>query len=90
MAKPALIDLNTDELCHYPFILHFDRRGGFCNNLDNVSPMISDLSELLYVTNKIRDGNVKVFSMVTRFNESYSLLFIYWIMKLFHVIVNMA
>ena len=44
IAKPILIDLNPDELRYYPFLISLSEYDG-CNNLDNLSGMIFNLSD---------------------------------------------
>ena len=55
MVRPILIDLNPIELKYYPFMISLDKCKGSCNVL---SPKI-------WVLEKTKDVNVKVFNMIT-------------------------
>ena len=61
--RPALIDLNADELSYYLSVVSLDRCDKIYNTLD-------DLCDKIYVPNKTDDVNVKAFNMITRINES--------------------
>ena len=67
IARPVLIDLNLDELCFYPFMVRVDRCGGSFNTHD-------DLSGRIFVPNKTKDVNVKVFNTIAGINESKSVV----------------
>ena len=55
LARPTLIDLNSDELSrglfHYSFMISLGRVGGSCNTLD-------DLSNRICLPNKTEDMNL--------------------------------
>ena len=63
---PTLINLHPNEynqeLHHYPFAVKLDRSVGSCYTLN-------DLSNKIFVPNKIEDLNLSVFNMVTGKNE---------------------
>ena len=67
MIQPALIKLHPNEyfqgLCYYPFVVNLDRCIGSCNTLD-------DLSNRVWVPNKIEHLNLNVFNMIIGINES--------------------
>ena len=54
IARPNLIDFNSNELYCYPFMVSLGRCYGSCNTLD-------DLSSRTYVPNKIEDVNLFFF-----------------------------
>ena len=35
LARPTFIDLNSDQLLYYPFVVILDRYDGICNTLDD-------------------------------------------------------
>ena len=53
-----LIDLNTDELQNCPFSVNLDRCNKSWNTLDDLSDRY-----------KTEEVNLKVFTMITRFND---------------------
>ena len=60
MVRPTLVDLNSVELKHYPFIISLNKCTGSCNVL---SPKIR-------VPKKAKNINVKGFNMITNKNEA--------------------
>ena len=60
MVRPTLVDLNSVELKHYPFIISLNKCTGSCNVL---SPKIC-------VPKKAKNINVKGFNMITNKNEA--------------------
>ena len=61
-SRPALIDLNPDELNYYPLMASLDRCDGGCNTEGPFSKT--------YVPNKIEDVNLEGFSIMKGINES--------------------
>ena len=57
MIRPSLIDLIPVELKYYPFMITLDKCIWSCNS-------INDLSLKIYVPNKAKNVNVKVFNMI--------------------------
>ena len=57
------LNLNTDELRYYPFVVSLDRRDRNYKTLYDLSPMILDL---LCVPNKTENINLKVLNMVSK------------------------
>ena len=57
------LNLNTDELRYYPFVVSLDRRDRNYKTLYDLSPMIFDL---LCVPNKTENINLKVLNMVSK------------------------
>ena len=62
-----LNDLNPVKVNYYPLMISLDKCDGSCNVAD-------DLSTKMCVSNEIKDINVKVFNMITRINETKSLI----------------
>ena len=63
MVRPTLIDLNSDELYYYPFIVSMDKYDGSCNTAEDPFCRIC-------APNKIENVNLKAFNMITGKNES--------------------
>ena len=61
MNHTCSIDLKPVELNYYPFMISFDKCSGSCNSVD-------DLSTKIWVLNKIKNANVKVFKIITSRN----------------------
>lgn len=66
MVRPKLIDFNPDEFHYYPCIIRMNWCNGSCNSAD-------DPVRKIYVPNKMGEGNLKVFHMIKRENESKTL-----------------
>ena len=66
LARATLIDLNSNDLHHYPFKVSLDKCHGSCNALE-------DLSSKICVPNKTNDGTLNVFNMIEEINESRAL-----------------
>ena len=60
MIRPTFIDMNTNELKYYPFIINLNKCTGSCNVL---SPKIC-------VPKETKDINVKAFNMITNKDEA--------------------
>ena len=71
MTQPTLINLHPSdysrEFRYYPFLVRLYRCVGICNTLN-------DLSNKVCVPDKIEDLNLSVFNMITRINESKTLV----------------
>ena len=71
ITRPTLIDLNSDEynqgLRYYSFIINLNRCNGSCNALDKPSSRMC-------IANKTKDINLNVFNMITKINESKTLM----------------
>ena len=71
MNRPILTDLNPDEynqgLCCYLFMVNLDRSNTSCN-------ILGDKSCRLCVSNQTKDANLSVFNIITRINESRTLI----------------
>ena len=67
MTRRTLIDLNSIELNYYPFLISLDKCNGSYNADD-------DLSAKIYVVCNAKNINLKVFHMITRINESKTLV----------------
>ena len=63
LARPTLIDLNSNELYYYPFMVNLDKFNGSYNTLHN-------LLSIIYAQNKIEDVNLNIFNMITTINET--------------------
>ena len=64
--RPTLIDLNSNELHYYPFMVSLESCNESCNTID-------DLSSRINVPNKTEGLNLNVFNMIKRINESETL-----------------
>ena len=60
MVRPALIDMNPNELKYYPFMISLNKCAGSCNVL---SPKI-------FVPKETKDINVKAFNMIRNKDEA--------------------
>ena len=58
--RPTLIEMNPNELKHYPFMINLNKCAGSCNVL---SPKI-------YVPKEIKEIYVKVFTTITNKGEA--------------------
>lgn len=67
MIKPVLIDLNSIDHKHYPFI-DLDKCNGSCSSVD-------DLSTKRSVPDTSQDMNVKAFNMITYKNRAKTLVY---------------
>ena len=65
MVRPTLIDLNPDELRYYPFIIILESCDGSCNTVEDPFR--------IYVPNKKKDVNLKVFNKIKGINDSKTL-----------------
>ena len=61
--RPEIINLNTNELLFYPYSIKINKCNGSCNTIDN--PYVN-----LCVPHKIKNTNVKVFSLISRINKT--------------------
>ena len=64
MTRPILLYLNLVELNYYLFMVSLHKCSGSCYVVD-------DLSTKICVPSKIKDVNVKLFSMITRMKQKY-------------------
>ena len=71
MTQPILNNLHCNEysqkLSYYLIVVNLDKRAGSCNTFDH-------LSNRLCVSSEIEDLNLHVFSMITKINESRTLI----------------
>ena len=65
MVRPTLIDMNSDELKYYLFMVSLNECTGSCNVL---SPKIC-------VPKEIKDINVKAFNMITNKDEAKAMTY---------------
>ena len=63
MARPKIIDTNTNEPVFYPLSIKVNKCSGDCN-------IINDPMAKLCLPDVIKDLNVKVFNMIARINET--------------------
>ena len=63
MARPKIIQTNTNEPVFYPLSIKVNKCGGDCNTINN--PMAK-----LCVPDIVKDMNIKVFNMLSRINET--------------------
>ena len=63
MARPKKIDVNKNEIVFYPLSIKVNKCSGNCNN-------INDPIAKLCVPSIVRNMNIKVFSMLSRINET--------------------
>ena len=63
MVTPTLIELNLDELHHYPFIISMKSYNGSCNTID-------DPFGRIWVPNKMEGISLTVFKMIRGINQS--------------------
>ena len=68
MTRPTLIDLNHVKFNYFPFMISLDKCNGSCNN------SVDELSAKVYVPSKTKGVNVNVFNMITRMNETKTLV----------------
>ena len=61
--RPEIINLNTDELLFYPYIIKLNKCKGSCNT-------INDLYAKICVPDNIENTNVKLFNLMSRINET--------------------
>ena len=63
----SLFDINSNEILFSSFTVSVNKCGGTCNTIDNPYARI-------YVSNKVKRINLKVFSLMLRVNERRSLV----------------
>ena len=61
--RPEIINFNCDEPVFYPFSIKTSKCSGSCNN-------INDPYTKMYVSDVIKNLNVKVFNLMSRTNET--------------------
>ena len=61
--RPEIVNVNSNESLFYPFSIKTSKCSGSCSN-------INDPYAKLYVPDAIKDLNVKVFSLMSRTNET--------------------
>ena len=76
IARPALFDLNPEELYCFQLVASLYRCNGCCNTLD-------DLSSRICVAHKTEDVNFNAVNMIERIKESKALK-----KNIFHAVVN--
>ena len=62
-ARPKIIDVNNNEPVFYPYSIKVNKYSGSCSN-------INDPYAKLFVTDIIKNINVKVFNLMSRINEA--------------------
>ena len=62
-ARPTLVDINSDETLFYQFAVSVNKCGGSCNTID-------DSYAWVWVRNKAKNMNVKVFNLISELNET--------------------
>ena len=67
---PGRQKVKLQEFCEHPFTVDLDRCNGSCNTLSNISSKIC-------IPNKPEHVNLNVFNLITRINESKTLINIY-------------
>lgn len=67
MVTPTFIDLNPNELHHYPFMINLGRCDGSCDTAENPFGAIC-------VPNKLNNINLKVFNIIRGINELKTLI----------------
>ena len=61
--KPILFNINSNESIYYPFTVSVNKCGGSCNTI--VDPYAQ-----VFVSDKIKSMNVKVFNLMSGVNET--------------------
>ena len=61
--RPEIVNVNSDEPIFYPFSTKTSKCGGSCNNINN-------LYAKMWVPVVVKNLNVKVFSLMSRTNET--------------------
>ena len=61
--RPTLININSNEALFYPFFVSANKSAGSCNTVD-------DPYGRIFVPNKIKNMNVKVFNLMWGVNET--------------------
>ena len=67
MSRPKIIDLNANEPVFYPYSIKINKCSGSCNN-------INDPFGKLCVPDIIKNINVNVFNLMSRINETRSMI----------------
>ena len=62
-ARPTLVNINSDETLFYQFTVSVNICGGSCNTID-------DPYSRVFVPNKVKSMNVKVFNLMSEVNET--------------------
>ena len=60
---PTLFNINASDTLLYPFTINVNECGGSCSTIDDPYPRV-------YVPNKAKNINVKVFNFMSRVNEA--------------------
>ena len=60
--RPQIVNVNGDDPVFFPFSIKTSKCSGSCNN-------INDPSAKLYVSDVVKNLNVKVFNLMSRTNE---------------------
>ena len=61
--RSEIININTNEPVFYPYSIKINKCKGSCNT-------INELYATIYVPDNIKNGNVKVFNLMSRTNET--------------------
>ena len=61
--RPEVININSNNPIFYPFSIKINKCSGYCNNINNPYAKVC-------VPDVIKDLNVKVFSLMSRTNET--------------------
>ena len=61
--RPAIINIGSNEPSFYPYSILLNKCSGSCND-------INDLHAKLYVTDVVKNMNLKVFNLMSRINET--------------------
>ena len=60
--RSTIVNINSNEPLYYPFTVGVNKCGASCNTID-------DLYAQIFVPNKIKNMNVKVFILMSKVNE---------------------
>ena len=63
MSGPKIIDVNNNEPVFYPYSIKINKCSGNCNN-------INDPYAKLYISDIVKNRNVKVFNLMSRINKT--------------------
>ena len=61
--RPEIININSNEPLFYPYSIKVNKCSGSCNN-------INDPYSKLWVSDNIKNMNIKVFNLMSRTNET--------------------
>ena len=66
-ARPKIIDINNNEHVFYPYSIKVNKCSGSCSN-------VNDPYAKLCIPDIVKNINVKVFSLMSRINETRQLI----------------